>query len=266
MNWKKIVIGTVSWKRLFSSLISVYILITILVYFYAEKLMFPYDQSSYNKSISGLKFLESEDGTKIAMRFWKADREKNIILYFHGNYIDIGQLDDIADKLNSRNYSVLAMDYRGYGQSEGDVNETNAYTDAQMLYDYTLSLGYNPENIIILGRSVGSGVATDLAVNNKAISLVLISPFTSAYRVMTKYPILLFDKFNNLAKINQINKPLFIVHGSNDQIIPKWHSKMLIKKHQGKQKRVLVDGAGHNDIWGYENTDFINQLDVFLEN
>ena len=60
--------------------------------------------------------------------------------------------------------------------------------------------------------------------------------------------------------------PLFIVHGSNDQIIPIWHSEVLMKKHQGNQKRVLVNGAGHNDIWSDEYRGFFSQLDVFLVN
>jgi alpha-beta hydrolase superfamily lysophospholipase len=264
MSWKIFLIGTLNWKRLFRSLLLIYIIIIIFAYFYAEKLIFPYHQSSYDNNRPGLDFLKSEDGIKIATRFWKADNEKFIIIYFHGNYMDTGHLDDIAEKLNSHMYSVLAMDYRGYGLSQGEVNEANSYTDAQMVYEHVLTLGYNPENIIILGRSVGSGIATELAVNNKAKTLVLISPFTSTYRVMTKYPILLFDKFNNLAKIKKINKPLFIIHGENDQIIPKWHSEKLIKKHQGKQQRILVKGAGHNDIWGDEYSDFINQLDNFL--
>ncbi|MCF6288353.1 MAG: alpha/beta hydrolase [Proteobacteria bacterium] len=237
---------------------------TILAHFYAKKLIFPYQQSSYSANISGLLFVKATDGTKIATRFWKASDEKALILYFHGNYMDIGHLDEIAIKLNHHNYSVLAMDYRGYGLSEGKVNESNSYSDAQSVYAYAIKQGYKSENIIILGRSIGAGIATELAVNNSVKALVLISPFTSTYRVMTTYPIFLFDKFNNLSKINKIDTPLFIVHGANDQVIPAWHSEKLVSKHQGKNKRILVQGAGHNDIWEVGDSRFLVQFEKFI--
>ncbi len=264
MNWKKLIIGTLSWKRLFKSVAIVYVLATVMAYFYAEKLIFPYNQSSYDESVSGLKFLQAKDGTKIATRFWKASNEKALILYFHGNYMDIGHMDGIAKFLNVKNYSVLATDYRGYGLSQGKPKESNTYSDAQMVYDYALKQGYKYDNIIILGRSVGSGIATELAKNNKSKALILISPFLSAYRVITKFPLLLFDKFNNIAKIDKVATPLFIVHGKNDQIIPAWHSESLLEKHLGKHKIILIEGAGHNDIYAEEHRDFIDEIDLFL--
>ncbi len=264
MNWKKILFGIFSLKRLFILLFLFYILLTVFAHFYAEKLIFPYHQSSYDEKVGGLKFLKAKDGTKIATRFWKADNEKALILYFHGNYMDMGYLDDIAEFLNGKSYSVLAMDYRGYGLSEGEAKESNAYTDAQLVYDYAIKSGYQADTIVILGRSVGSGIATELALNNDARALVLISPFASTYRVMTKYPVLLFDKFNNLTKIDKIKQAVFIVHGSNDQVIPAWHSQKLIENHQGRHKRVLIQGAGHNDIYDDKYLSFIDEIDSFL--
>ncbi len=257
--------GLLCSKRLILTLGFLYALVTVFAHFSSENLIFPYNQSSYGEDVSGLMILKAEDGTKIATRFWKANNEKALILYFHGNYMDIGYLDEIAEFLNQKNYSILAMDYRGYGLSQGEASEKNTYADAQMVYDYALENGYDSDNIIILGRSVGSGIATDLAVNNDAKSLVLISPFSSAYRVMTKYPIFLFDKFNNAAKIDKVQEPLFIVHGTNDLVIPAWHSQILIDKHKGQHKRLLIQGAGHNDIYNDEYQYFIDEIDAFLD-
>ncbi len=256
--------GLFSLKRLILLVVLIYILTTVIAHYYSEKLIFPYHQSSYGKNVSGLKFLTSNDGTRLATRFWQAENQKALILYFHGNYMDIGYLDEIAEFLNQKNYSILAMDYRGYGLSQGEANEENTYADAQMLYDYALEIGYSSDIIVILGRSVGSGIATDLALNNDAKSLVLISPFSSAYRVMTKYPLLFFDKFNNAAKIDKVQEPLFIVHGTNDLVIPAWHSQILIDKHKGQQKLVLIQGAGHNDIYDDKYLDFVNVIDEFI--
>ncbi len=113
MHWKKALIGKLSFKRLIRSIVIIYCLANIMAYFYAEKLIFPYDQSSYTKKISGLQLLKSNDNTDIAIRHWQAIDEKHLVLYFHGNYLDIGHLDEIAAEFNSRGYSVLAMDYRG---------------------------------------------------------------------------------------------------------------------------------------------------------
>jgi alpha-beta hydrolase superfamily lysophospholipase len=256
--------GFFSLRRLFTLVVLIYILATAFAHFYADRLIFLYHQSSYDEKISGLKILKAKDGTRIATRFWKADKEKALILYFHGNYMDMGHLDDIAGFLNGKGYSVLAMDYRGYGLSEGEVKESNAYTDAQLVYEYALKQGYKSDGIIILGRSVGSGIATELAFYNEAKSLVLISPFLSTYRVMTKYPIFLFDKFNNIAKMSTINTPLFIVHGSNDRVIPAWHSQKLMENHQGRHERILIHGAGHNDIYDDKYLSFIDEVDSFL--
>lgn len=252
MNWKKVLIGKLSFKRLIRSIVVLYCLANIMVYFYAEKLIFPYDQSSYNRTLSGLQLLKSKDNTDIAIRHWQANKEKNLVLYFHGNYLDIGHLDEIAVEFNSRGYSVLAMDYRGYGLSQGKAKETNTYQDSQVVYDYALSLGHKPENIIILGRSVGTGIATELAVNNLSKALILISPYTSTYRVMTKYPVMLFDKFNNSAKINQVKVPILMVHGEKDKVIPAWHSQELYDNYKGPKSRHVIPQAGHNDVWHYD--------------
>lgn len=265
MNWKKIIIGELSFKRAISSIVILYCFINVFAYVYSEKLIFPYNESSYDKSLTGLKLLKSAEDTNIATRIWKAQDEKYLILYFHGNNLDIGHLDKIADEFNSKGYSVLAMDYRGYGLSQGQVSEVNAYQDSQIVYQYALSLGYKPEEIIILGRSVGSGVATELAVKNPTKALILISPFTSVYRVMTKYPLMLFDKFNNLAKINRLTQPLLIIHGNKDVIIKPWHSQSLFEEYQGRKQRYVVQQAGHNDIWSYDLNLLFDQIEEFLK-
>ncbi|VAW39312.1 hypothetical protein MNBD_GAMMA01-1982 [hydrothermal vent metagenome] len=263
-TWKQILIGELHWKRLLSSFIIIYFTIAILAFFYAERLIFPYNRSSYNSNLSGLKIIKANDGTSIATKFWQAQDERYLMLYFHGNYLDLGHMDGIAEQLNNYGYSVLAIDYRGYGLSQGQATEKSAYQDAQLLYQEAINMGYTSNHILIVGRSVGSGIATELALTNHAKALVLISPFTSAYRVMTKIAIMPFDKFNNLAKIRHISQPLFIIHGTDDQIIRSWHSAELFDKHKGKKQRILIKGAGHNDIWSYNLENIFAKLKIFL--
>jgi fermentation-respiration switch protein FrsA (DUF1100 family) len=224
--------------------------------------VFPYDKSSYDGTLHGLKIIKSDNGNDLAIRYLPIKTHKKVALYFHGNYLDIGNLDEIAIQFNQQGYSFLSMDYQGYGLSQGRAREKNTYADSQLLYQQAILMGYKPENIIIVGRSIGTGVATELVVNHKARALVLMSPLTSIYRVITHYPILLFDRFNNLAKINKLTIPLVIVHGSEDKIIPPWHSELLFNKYAGVKHRQLVYGAGHNDLWDYDMSELFKTLNL----
>ena len=213
----------------------------------------------------GLSFVEASDGTQIATRFWKARHEKYLLLYFHGNAEDLGHLDFIVNILERRGFSVLAIDYRGYGLSAGTATEQFCYDDAALLYDTAINRGYTSDNIIIWGRSVGSGPAVDLALHKDAHALVLDSPFSSAFRVMTHIPIVPFDRFNNFSKIDKIDEPLFIIHGDSDEVISSWHSEDLFHKHTGKKERYLVPGSGHNDLWAHDLSDILDKLDHFID-
>ena len=266
MPKKKIILGTFSWKRLFVSSILIYIIMNVWIhYFISDGLMFPYNKTSYDDKLSGLKFIVADDGTKIATRFWKSSHEKNFILYFHGNYLDLGYLDDFAEKLNVNGYSVLAMDYRGYGLSQGNATEKNTYQDSQLLYEAALKMGYSSDKILIVGRSIGTGIATELALKNTSKALILISPFVSAYRVMTRIPLSPLDKFANLDKISHVTEPLFIIHGNKDTIIKPWHSELIFEQHKGLKQRFIVDGAGHNDILDYDLDRIFHQFILFIE-
>jgi len=265
MGFKANNLISLNWKRLISSTIIIYCILTIYVYVISDRLMFPYDQSSYDSQLKGLSLLITKDKKKIAVKFWKSNNEKNLILYFHGNYLDLGDLDIIAEKFNEQGYSFLTMDYRGYGLSEGKVSEKNAYQDSQLLFDYAIKLGYLHKNIIIMGRSIGTGLATELALNNKSKALVLISPFVSAYRVVTKIPLFLFDKFDNLSKISKITEPLFVVHGNLDNVIHPWHSIVLYNNYKGLKNRFLIQGVGHNDLFDENFDKILNQFELFSQ-
>ena len=194
INWRNILIGDITWKRALRSFLFIYGFLVIVGLFFSEKLIFPYNQSSYTEKMPGLTLIEASDGTQIATRYWKSSHDKFLLLYFHGNAEDLGHLDFIAEKLIRRGFSILAIDYRGYGLSAGTVTEQSTYDDAKLLYDTAIKMGYNSGNIIIWGRSVGSGPAVQLALYKDAHALVLDSPFSSAFRVMTKIPVLPFDR------------------------------------------------------------------------
>ena len=172
------------------------------------------------------------------------------IVYSHGNASDLGKIKRKQLLLCNMGFSVIAYDYSGYGLSEGRPSEQQVYNDVKAVYDYLLSeKGLNPQQIISYGHSLGTAIATDLALNNPVAGLVLESPFVSAFRVQTTYPLLPFDKFSTIDIIDQINTPLLIVHSRNDTTIPIWHSEMLFDKAEPPKSSLWLDDGGHSSIY-----------------
>lgn len=242
-----------------------YASLTFIALFFSNRMIFPYRGSSYTKDLPGLLLLQAADGNMIATRFWEVPEARKLVIFFHGNYEDIGQLDTIATHITGLGHSLLAMDYRGYGLSEGTPSENNCYTDARRVIHHAADLGFDESRIILWGRSLGSGVATQLALEIKACALVLESPFTSAFRTLTRIRLIPFDKFNNLAKMNQVKSPLFIIHGENDEIIPAWHSTKLLDQHRYTKALHLIKNAGHNDLWQHDMEPPLDELSQLLD-
>jgi fermentation-respiration switch protein FrsA (DUF1100 family) len=242
-----------------------YTVIAGIAMLFSDRIIFPYTGSSYGMSLSGLVVQPAEDGTPVASRYWEAPSPSHLVVLFHGNYEDLGQLDHIAMQIMSVGYSVLSMDYRGYGLSGGRPSEKRCYSDARLMIRRAQSLGFDESRIILWGRSVGSGPATQLALEINARALVLESPFVTAFRTITRIPLLPFDKFNNLAKMDKVRCPLFILHGTNDMIIPSWHSSKLFDRHRHEKILHLVDGAGHNDLWTKDRRPALLKLTGLME-
>ena len=263
--WRRLLIGEWNWKRPFKLILFVYVVLLVIALFFPKYFLFPYQQSSYAANLSGLVLLKSEDDTTLATRYWKANaEEKGLIVYFHGNAEDLGMLGGVARQLTSQGFSVLSMDYRGYGLSGGSPSEENCYEDAEVLYRYALQLGYREEHIILWGRSLGSGVAVELAKRKKVRALVLESAFCTAFRTATHLPLLPFDQFDNLSKISAIDEPLFVIHGAKDTTIRPWHSEKLFAEHSGRKRRVLLPAVDHNNLWIGQVSAVIQEMEAFV--
>ena len=105
-----------------------------------------------------------------------------------------------------------------------------------------------PERIILYGRSLGAWAAVDLAARAVVGGLVLESPFLTAFRVMTRIPLLPFDKFRNVDKIARVRCPVLIMHGEADEVVPVWHGRQLFERAPGPKTFVAIPGAHHNDF------------------
>ena len=245
---RKLFIGELSWKRLVRSLLLIYTFFALYVFFRADSMIFLPQPASYPDTKTSLK-LSVTQTEQISAIYLPNSQATHTLLYIHGNAEDLGDIRPLLDRLHGWGFSVFAYDYRGYGTSDGNPSERNAYQDADAAYAYlTQQLKIPPEQIIVYGRSVGGGSAVDLATRHPVSGLILESTFTSAFRVVVPFPILPFDKFSNLDKLRKVHCPVLVMHGQADQTIPIQHGQRLYEAAREPKMSLWVAEAGHNDL------------------
>ena len=176
-----------------------------------------------------------------------------LVLYFGGNAEEVSWQIHDAEALAPR--SIAAFNYRGYGLSEGRPSETALAADALAIYDRLVARDdVDPHRIVVHGRSLGSGVAVQLAASRRVRAVVLVSPFDSLRSLARKqYPfvpvsVLLKHPFDSLARAPAIEAPLLVIVGERDRLIPPEYSRRLYDAWAGPKQWTLVPGADHNDI------------------
>ena len=250
MNWKRILIGSWSWKRPLYSIVSIYLVLAILAFFFADKLIFQPPGEAYPENRNHFEVTGAE-GEEVALYYHPAAEGMPTLLWSHGNAENIGQLKVEMDSLNYEGFGILAYDYPGYGESDGKPSEKECYRSIKAAYDFLVSEKKCPvEKIILVGRSVGSGPTCWLAAHEKHGAVALISPFLSTFRTATKIPLFLGDRFQNLNRIVEFETPLLIIHGEEDSIIPLSHGKRLYELSPSENKTFLpVEDGDHNNLF-----------------
>jgi fermentation-respiration switch protein FrsA (DUF1100 family) len=217
--------------------------------------------------------LTAADGTQIHA-WWCPPADwtpaHGAVLYCHGNAGNLSQRGDAAILWQKAlGHAVLLFDYPGYGRSDGKPSEAGCYAAADAAYAWLVDVQKTPaENILILGSSLGGGVAVDLARRKQHRALVLLSTFTSipamAQRIYFWLPtrLLVRNRFDNLAKITQCSRPVFIAHGSADDLIPMDQSKQLFNAAIEPKQFFPIPGQGHDEFVPFE---FFAVLSAFLE-
>lgn len=244
-------------------LAALYFLITIMLYFFQEKLIFlptklPQDHE-YNFLHEFEEFnLTTDDGAVLNALHFKAQAPKGLILYFHGNAGDLSRWGDITGFFVEQNYNVIVMDYRTYGKSTGKLSEEALHADAQRFYDYALKR-YSEKEITLYGRSLGTGIATKLASKNNPVRLVLESPYHSLRDVAKDrfpfLPVKWFLKYQFLSSdyIQNVNCQIAIFHGTADNVISYSYGKRLFDTISGKNKKLFtIEEGEHNNLIEFE--------------
>ena len=194
--------------------------------------------------------------------WWPADDPKApAVLYLHGARWNLtGQLFRIQ-QLHDFGFSVLAIDYRGFGKSDGDLpSEETVYEDARVAWQALAQRQPDPKRRFIYGHSLGGAIAIDLASHlersgvPQARGLIVESSFTTLADIARSfsYPwlplqLILSQKFDAIDKITQVGMPVLVVHGTDDRYVPSRFSEQLFEAAPGRKKLLLIEGGTHNN-------------------
>jgi uncharacterized protein len=203
--------------------------------------------------ISGIEELRlvTDDGETLVAWYLAPSDGHPLILYFHGNG---GALADRVLRFRqfaSSGCGFLAVSYRGYGGSTGSPTQAGLMRDGEAAYREARARGYDGDHIVLMGESLGTGVATALAAAHEAAALVLDSPFSSAVDVAAAhyrmFPVrwLMLDQFRSDLAIRDVHIPVLIVHGNEDRVIPINLAQRLFERANEPKTFLSVAGGQH---------------------
>ncbi len=245
----------VPFLKVFFYLSAIYSLIAFIVYLRQDAFIFFPNSARHTIDKSSGKVEEYRfRQADVSLNGWLVNPQhidQNLIIYYGGNAEDV--YHNIEDFLELDSVATLLVNYRGYGSSSGKASESNLFKDSVDIYE-DMRARYSPKHIFVLGRSLGSGIATYVASRKKVHGVILVTPYDSLTRLARRsFPwlptsLLLRHKFNSLEYIKNIRKPILIIYGGKDTIIPNRRTESLIKNIQGPKDVHLIEQADHNNI------------------
>lgn len=253
-----------TWGYILLVVITIYLVISILVYFLQDYLMFkpeklPADfQFHYENQETEEYNVQTRDGATINGLRFKAKSPRGIVFYLKGNSKSIKGWGKFAVDFTRHGYDVLMVDYRGFGKSTGRRTQKAIKRDLQVIYN-KIKDSVSEKYIILYGRSLGSGFAAKLASMNNPRMLIMDAPYYSLSRVAKKYvpfmPLSLLLKFPmpTYKWLKYVNCPIHIIHGTDDKLIPYKTSVKLSKIKPKSTTLYTVIGGGHKNLNTFES-------------
>ena len=250
------------------------VFLSVVAYLLQDKFIFKPEKLSqnfqfkYDAPFKELNF-DVAPGVRInGLHFFRED-SKGIILYFHGNTRSIKGWAKYARDFYRYNYDVVLVDYRGFGKSTGKRAEEKMMQDMQFVYE-SLAADYGEENLIVYGRSLGSGFAAKLASDNNPRYLILDAPYYNFKKVVERFlpflPLQIVLRYHLRTDkwIPKIKCHIYIIHGTKDWLIPIEHSEALQKLNPRKITLIRIHGGGHNNLSKFD--DYHNFIRDILKN
>jgi fermentation-respiration switch protein FrsA (DUF1100 family) len=217
-------------------------------------------------------FFSADDGVRL--HGWFVPGESDVTwIWFHGNAGNIShRLDNLRLLHDEVGVGIFLFDYRGYGRSQGSPSEEGTYRDAVAALACVLSRpDVDPQRILYFGRSLGAGVAVELATRRPPFALILESPVPSIAELARYHyrflPVggLLRTKYDSLSKIGSVRAPLLVLHGDEDEVVPFEGGRKLFEAANEPKRFYTIEGAGHNDTYVVGGREYFSVLREFLE-
>ena len=235
--------------------IALYAALLVGLYAGQRKLLFRCNADEVDPATLSLKAeilrLKTEDGESLLA--WRVPPApgRPVILYFHGNAGGIDLRVERFRAIAEAGMGLIAIEYRGYASSTGVPSERGLKLDGEAAYRTAIDSGVAPERIVLLGESLGSGVAVALAARHTVGALVLDSPYSSIADVAAAAywfaPVraLLRDPFRNDLLIGSVNAPTLMAHGTKDRVVPIRFGEKLFQLAEPPKEFWRIEGAAH---------------------
>ncbi|MGA7383883.1 MAG: alpha/beta hydrolase [Methylocella sp.] len=244
------------WKWPLASFVAIYVLTAAGMTIFQRRLQYFPDRRLVDPAQAGMNGVEdlrltTDDGETLVAWYVPAKDGHPLILYFHGNG---GALADRVPRFRALTASgdgLLAISYRGYGGSTGSPTQKGLMADGETAYLEARARGYGGDRIVLMGESLGTGVAIALAATHNAAALVLDSPYSSAVEVAAAhyaiFPVnwLMFDRFRSDLVIQNVHIPILVVHGDEDDVIPIHLARRLFELANEPKTFMLISGGKH---------------------
>jgi uncharacterized protein len=258
-----------------------YSIFCTLLFFQQQRLMFfPFRNYPHTPDLYQLKYqdvwlpITTKSGKVDRLHGWWIPAEKldaPVMLYFHHNAVNIGANVSQARQFHKLGYSILLIDYRGFGQSEGDFpTELQVYEDAQAAWNYlTQDRKMSAKQIVIYGHSIGGAVAIDLAAKHPdAAALIVQSTFTSMRDMSKRFGVfwvlpidlLIQQHFKSLEKMKSVQMPVLIIQGTSDFQIPVEMGQALYAAAPKLKQLLLIENGGHDNNMPEKYTNVVKQF------
>jgi fermentation-respiration switch protein FrsA (DUF1100 family) len=247
--------------RLIKAVLVAYVVVLVILFALQRQLLFPAGKEPPSLERAGRAGLMepvrigTADGLDLLAWYHSPpNRNAPLIVLFHGNGGTIEIRAAKAKTYISAGFGVLLPEYRGYGGNPGSPSEAGLYADGRAALAFASAQGITPDHWVLLGESLGTGVAVQMATEQHVAALVLEAPYTSiadvAQSAFPLFPVrwLMRDRFDSVKKIAHIGAPLLAIHGERDQTIPVRFGKALFTVASEPKEAKWIPGAGHNDI------------------
>jgi uncharacterized protein len=258
-------------RRLLYWVLGIYAVILLAVFFWGERLVFFPEVDTEGDWTLPENAEEVRFGPGLHAWHLKHPDAKLTIIVSHGNAGNIAGRKSIYEQLRGLGVNLFAYDYRGYGKSTGHPTEQGVYDDGLAAWDYLVEAkGLSPNQIVLLGQSLGSAVATYVATKRECAGLILEAPMASAAHMAAKilpFPPVAWAlrvELDNVGRIGKVRCPVLIVHGTDDGVIPFAQGKEVFDAANEPKRFVALEGGDHNDLWDGRTDDYMNAISDFL--